>query len=55
MNGDQWASAAVAVGGLVLVAGGLMARRLPGRRLLILAAAWVGIFAIAATLAFALS
>jgi hypothetical protein len=51
MRGNQIASAAFAIGCMVLVASGLAARRLPARRLLGLALLWSGIFAGAALLA----
>jgi hypothetical protein len=51
MSGDQVASAAFAIGCMVLVGGGLVARRLPAKRLLGLALLWAGIFAGAALLA----
>jgi hypothetical protein len=51
MNGDQIASAAVAIGCMVLVASGVATRRLPAKRLLGLALLWTGIFAGAALIA----
>jgi hypothetical protein len=51
MTGDRLAGMAVVISCLALVGSSLVARRLPLRRTVILAGAWIGIFAIAALIA----
>ena len=46
MSGDQTFSVAMAVGMLLLVGSGLAARRLPPRTILMMAGAWIAIFAV---------
>jgi hypothetical protein len=51
VTGDGWASTALLIGCLVLAASGLVARRVPTRRMLGLVAAWLGVFALAVVMA----
>jgi hypothetical protein len=51
MSGDQWTGLIGLTGMIVLVGSGLLARRLPMSRLLVLGFAWMAIFAVALLIA----
>ncbi|MDB5682523.1 MAG: hypothetical protein JWM75_221 [Sphingomonas bacterium] len=44
MSGDQWAGLLAGAAALTLVGSALLARRLPAKRIVVMAAAWAAIF-----------